>query len=165
MIFGFGKTLLAAAVLATSVMGAPHMVKAEPAAPVAQADTAELAAFKKAIRAAYDMKEKAFADNNADPIVDDFYSADVLSVDPHSTVTIGREDLRKVYEAIVPTGTVRVESVNTFVKGDAGWDWANFHVTPSDTSVEPFTFIILFLWAKENGEWICKGDMYLPGTL
>jgi ketosteroid isomerase-like protein len=53
------------------------------------------------------------------------------------------------------------------VKGDLGWDWADFHVTPEDKSQAPFTFKILFLWERRNGEWICVGDIYVmdkPGA-
>ena len=46
---------------------------------------------------------------------------------------------------------------------DAGWDWANFHVKPDEEGAEPFTFMILFLWTKEEGEWISKGDFYVTG--
>ncbi|WP_321395936.1 nuclear transport factor 2 family protein [Emcibacter sp.] len=125
----------------------------------------ELKAFEAAIKEKYDLKVKAFAENDADTIADKFYSEDVVSVDPSGKVTLGREALRKEYEHIVPTATVSIESVHTFVDGDAGWDWANFHVTPTDPNEKPFTFIILFLWAKENGEWICKGDQYVVGEL
>ena len=44
-----------------------------------------------------------------------------------------------------------------------GWDWANFHVTPAEPNEQPFTFKILFIWEKVNGEWICKGDIYVLG--
>ena len=56
---------------------------------------------------------------------------------------------------------VRIVSFDTHVNGNAGWDWADFHVTPADAKVAPFTFKILFLWEKVNGEWWCKGDMYV----
>jgi hypothetical protein len=46
------------------------------------------------------------------------------------------------------------------VNGDAGWDWANFYVTPDDPKEKPFSFKILFLWERIDGEWWCKGDFY-----
>jgi hypothetical protein len=58
-----------------------------------------------------------------------------------------------------------VESVYTFVKGDAGWDWADFHVYPTDGKTAPFTFAILFLWAHIDGQWMCKGDFFVTGSL
>jgi hypothetical protein len=60
---------------------------------------------------------------------------------------------------------VKIESVYTFVDGDAGWDWADFHVMPTDGKTAPFTFAILFLWAKEHGEWMCQGDFFLVGSM
>ena len=56
---------------------------------------------------------------------------------------------------------MRIVSFHTHVNGNAGWDWADFHVTPADKSAAPFTFKILFLWERVDGEWWCKGDMYL----
>jgi hypothetical protein len=50
------------------------------------------------------------------------------------------------------------------VNGNAGWDWADFRVTPSDPKSPPFTFAILFLWAKVDGQWMCKGDFFVNGS-
>ena len=51
------------------------------------------------------------------------------------------------------------------MNGNAGWDWADFYVTPVDATQPPFNLVILFLWSRENGEWICKGDFYTEGDL
>jgi len=59
---------------------------------------------------------------------------------------------------------VKVRSIHTWVSGNAGWDWANFYVTPKDPKDKPFSFAILFLWAREHGHWICKGDAYVKGA-
>lgn len=124
-------------------------------------------AFKQAIRAKYDMKEQAFAESDADAIVDGFYSADVISTDNEGHTHVGREELRPLYEEVTAGHNVRIESVYTHLNdaGDTGWDWANFYVTPKDpdSGEEPFSFKILFLWEKENGEWWCQGDMYVLG--
>jgi len=127
------------------------------------ADT-ELDAFKKAIRVKYDLKEQAFANNDPEPILNQFYSADVISTDFEGHTHIGTAGLRPVYEdPAVIGGKVRVESIYPHVDGNAGWDWANFFVIPADPDEKPFTFKILFLWEKINGEWWCKGDMYTFG--
>jgi hypothetical protein len=148
-----GLTLAAEAQTPASASAAKHAI-----AP----DTPELRAFKKAIRAKYDLKEKAFAQHDAETIVTRFYTADVISMGEGEGIAIGREQLRPVYEKVVKDNTVKIDSVYTFVSGDAGWDWTDFHVTPSKG--EPFTLAILFLWAKVNGEWMCKGDTYLLGS-
>jgi ketosteroid isomerase-like protein len=127
------------------------------------ADTSELADFKAAIRAKYDLKEQAFADGVAAPIVENFYSADVFSVDNEGNTHRGREELRPLYEEVSKSSNVRVESVNTKVSGDMGWDWANFYVTPKDPAEQPFSFKILFLWQRIDGQWWCAGDMYVVG--
>jgi uncharacterized protein (TIGR02246 family) len=123
-----------------------------------------LAAFKQAIRAKYDLKEKAFAAHDAETIVTKFYTDDVVSVGEGEGVFIGRDAIRPLYQEVVKNNKVKVESVRTFVKCDAGWDWADFHVYPTDGKTEPFTFAILFLWTKVNGEWMCKGDSFVKGS-
>ena len=128
------------------------------------ADSPQLAAFKKAIRAKYDLKERAFAAHDADTIVTKFYSADVISVGEGEGIFVGRDQIRPLYEEVVKDNTVRIESVHTFVDGNAGWDWADFHVTPTAAGKPPFTFAILFLWAKIGGEWMCKGDFFVNGS-
>jgi ketosteroid isomerase-like protein len=125
----------------------------------------QLAAFRKAIRAKYDLKERAFAAHDAETIVTRFYARDVISVGAGEGVFIGREQIRPLYEDVVKSNTVKIESVHTFVDGSAGWDWADFHVTPTDGKTASFTFAILFLWAKEHGEWMCKGDFFLVGSM
>lgn len=126
---------------------------------------AELAAFKKAIRAKYDLKERAFAGHDSETIVTRFYTPDVISVGEGEGVYIGRDQIRPLYQDVVKNNKVKVESVYTFVRGDAGWDWADFHVYPTDGKTAPFTFAILFLWARIDGEWMCKGDFFVNGSL
>jgi ketosteroid isomerase-like protein len=125
----------------------------------------ELAAFKKAIRAKYDLKERAFASHDAETIVTRFYSPDVISVGEGEGIYIGRDQIRPLYQDVVKSNQVKVQSIYTFVKGDAGWDWADFHVYPTDGKTKPFTFAILFLWARIEGQWMCKGDFFVTGSL
>src|SRR5262245_24952707 len=128
----------------------------------ASPDSPQLQAFKKAIRAKYAVKEKAFANHDAETIVTQFYTADVISVGEGEGIFIGRDQIRPLYEQVVKDNTVRIDSVHTFVSGDAGWDWADFHVKPAKGA--PFTFAILFLWARVDGQWMCKGDFFLSGS-
>ncbi len=119
--------------------------------------------FQKSIRAKYDMKEQAFRDNDLEPILTRFYSEDVISTDPEGHTHIGRESLRPIYQEVIAS-LVKIESFNTFVNGDAGWDWVNFHVTfPPEIDAEPFTFKMLFLWERIDGEWWSHGEMYVLG--
>lgn len=125
------------------------------------ADT-ELADFKKAIRAKYDMKEQAFANNDPKPILEKFYTADVISTGPDGFSHIGTEGIRPVYEEVI-SARVKIESFYTHVNGNLGWDWVNFHVFPAEPDAKPFTFKMLFLWEKQAGEWWSKGEMYVQG--
>lgn len=130
----------------------------------AATNEAALAEFKKAIRAKYDLKEKAFAEGDAEAIVTRFYTEDVVTAAVGDKVYRGRAEIRPVYQEHVKGNRVKVDSVNTFVAGDAGWDWADFHVQPTDAKTPPYTFAILFLWTKINGEWMCKGDYFTVGS-
>ncbi len=127
------------------------------------ADSAEMAAFKQAIRAKYDMKEKAFAEHDPETILTQFYSEDVISVGEGEHIIRGRDELRGLYTEIARTHPhrVKVVSFSTKVEGDLGWDWADFSVTPEDPSKAPFAMKILFLWERRDGEWICTGDMFV----
>lgn len=123
----------------------------------------ELAAFKAAIRAKYDMKEQAFRDNDPEPILTKFYAVDAISTDNEGVTHVGRAALRPVYEEVIGA-FVDIESFDTSVSGDAGWDWVNFHVSfPPEAEMDPFTFKMLFLWERIDGEWWSKGEMYVMG--
>lgn len=154
-----GKT----AVLPLKAAAVPTSAAAAQAA--AAKDSPQLAAFRRAIRARYDMKERAFAAHDAETIVTQFYTPDVISVGEGEGIYIGRDQIRPLYQEVVKSNRVKVDSVYTFVNGDAGWDWADFHVYPTDPKKPPFTFVILFLWAKVDGVWLCKGDFFVDGSL
>jgi hypothetical protein len=132
-------------------------------ATVTSAEDSELTEFRSQIRTLYDMKEAAFAANDPEPILTRFYHSEVISTGPDGGTHTGIEGLRPVYNEVI-AGDVRIESYSTFVKGDAGWDWVNFHVTPpAEANEDPFTFKMLFLWARENDEWRSHGEMYVTG--
>ena len=127
-------------------------------------DPAELAAFKAATRAKYDMKEAAFKANDVEPIINHFYSDRVISVDSEGAVHRGRAGIRPVYEQVIGS-FVAIESYESFVNGNAGWDWVNFHVSfPPEAEMDPFSFKMLFLWENIEGEWWSHGEMYVPGA-
>jgi len=121
--------LIVTLLLGTLLYASPKLVlTAEPpaASSTATADSPELAAFKKAIRAKYDMKEKAFAAHDAATIVTKFYAEDARSVGEGYGVFKGRAQLWPLYEQAVKELRVKVTSRYSVVKGDAGWDWEDY---------------------------------------
>lgn len=156
---GFLKTFAALLFMSvgTSVVLASSMEDAS-------AHSAALEAFKVAIRAKYDMKEAAFKANDVEPIINHFYSDRVISVDSEGAVHRGRAGIRPVYEQVIGS-FVAIESYESFVNGNAGWDWVNFHVSfPPEAEMDPFSFKMLFLWENIEGEWWSHGEMYVPGA-
>jgi len=146
---------------------AASLAYAGPTTSAGEAHVAELAAFKQAIRNLYDLKEKAWAAGDAESIVTRFYAPDVVSAGEGEAAMVGRAEFRKAYQQFVKDVTsVRIESVRTVVNGSAGWDWANFYHTPKPDKVKeypPSPIRIVFLWSKENGQWLCKGEMFVSG--
>jgi len=144
---------------------------AQGAAPASQESSqAQIEQFKHAIRTLYDLKEKAWAAGDAESIVTKFYSADAISAgegDPQTMV--GRAQFRKAYQQYLKdVPSIRIESVSSYVNGNAGWDWANFYSDPkSDKKAmyPPSPIRIVFLWSKVHGQWICKGDIFVNGKL
>ena len=131
---------------------------------VTSVNSEALVAFKLATRAKYDMKEAAFKANDVEPIINHFYSDRVISVDSEGAVHRGRAGIRPVYEQVIGS-FVAIESYESFVNGNAGWDWVNFHVSfPPEAEMDPFSFKMLFLWENIEGEWWSHGEMYVPGA-
>jgi ketosteroid isomerase-like protein len=162
VLVGLVACLCVARVIAAPPSGVPLSEAAAKAA--ASPQSPELAAFKKAIRARYAIKEKAFAEHDAETIVTQFYTPDVISVGEGEGIFIGRDQIRPLYQEVVKDNQVKIDSVHTFVNGNAGWDWADFHVMPTDGKTKSFTFAILFLWTRIDGAWMCKGDFFVRGS-
>ena len=126
-------------------------------------DHAEMESFRHATRSLYNLKERAFAEADAEIIVSQFYAEDAVTVGPDGKATEGRVALREMYQRMVLNKKVRIESWHSYVHGDAGWDWTNFHVMPNDPARAPSVSVILFLWTRTEQGWICGGDMFVPG--
>ncbi|MDE2371937.1 MAG: DUF4440 domain-containing protein [Burkholderiales bacterium] len=132
-------------------------------------DAAAFAAFKQAIRAQYDLKEKAWAAGDYEGLVKGFYAptAFTASEGDADEFIIGRARFLEIYKTYVADVTrVRIESVHTYVHGDMGWDWTNFYadVKPEkQKDYPPSPVRILFTWEKIDGRWMCTGDVVLLG--
>ena len=161
-------------ILTVLVACAVPCVSAMPAADKTPADQATsspaLQAFKKAIRAKYDLKERAWAAQDADGLVKGFYSPHAFSAAEGEPTffAMGRPQFLELYKTFVADTTkVRIESVHTYVNGNMGWDWTNFYADVKPEKVKdypPSPVRILFVWEKINGQWLCSGDVVLLGT-
>lgn len=157
--------LLASAMLGLSASAVPA-VAAGPAQAVGdlpKAAPADLADFRRQVDALYRIKEEAFAKDDADTIVDRFYARDAITFGPEGKPTIGRDAFRAEYQQVVKIANVKVEPVATHVGKDAAWEWVNFRAFPKDKAQKPFTFIMLFVFAKKDGQWVSGGDAYTIG--
>jgi len=129
-----------------------------------------LQAFRKAIRAKYDLKERAWAAQDADGLVKGFYSPDAFSAAEGEPTFFarGRTQFLELYKTFVADTTkVRIESVHTHVNGNMGWDWTNFYADVKPEKVKdypPSPVRILFVWERINGQWFCAGDVVLLGV-
>ncbi|KQX19219.1 MULTISPECIES: YybH family protein [unclassified Sphingomonas] len=159
--------LLASALLGLSTMtAAPAVMAAAPAEAVGglpKASPGEAADFRRQVDALYRMKEDAFAREDADAIVDRFYARDAITFGPEGKPVIGRDAFRDEYRSVVKVANVKVEPFASHVGKDAAWEWVNFRAFPKDKAQKPFTFIMLFVFAKKDGRWISGGDAYTVG--
>lgn len=73
------------------------------------------------------------------------------------------DDFRADHRKVVKIANVRANPVYTHVATDAAWEWVNFRATPKDASQRPFTFTMLFVFAKKDGKWVSGGDAYAVG--
>ena len=158
-------SLLASAMLGAATLATPA-VAAAPAAVVGdlpKASPADMAEFRRQVDALYRLKEAAFVKEDADTIVDRFYTRDAIAFGPEGKPVIGREASREEYRNVVKIATVKVEPVAAHVGQDAAWEWVNFRAFPKDKTQKPFTFIMLFVFAKKGGQWVSGGDAYTLG--
>ena len=158
-------SLLASAMLGLSNL-APPAIAAAPAAVVGDlplTSPAGVADFRRQVDALYRLKEEAFLKEDADTIVDRFYTRDAIAFGPEGKPVIGREASREEYRNVVKIANVKVEPVAAHVGQDAAWEWVNFRAFPKDKAQKPFTFIMLFVFAKKDGQWVSGGDAYTVG--
>jgi ketosteroid isomerase-like protein len=160
------------ALLASALLGLSTLMAATPAAAAApagavgdlpKASPGEVAEFRRQVDALYRMKEEAFAREDADAIVDRFYARDAITFGPEGKPVIGRDAFRDEYRDVVKVANVKVEPFAGHVGKDAAWEWVNFRAFPRDRTQKPFTFIMLFVFAKKDGQWVSGGDAYTVG--
>lgn len=151
----------------SALLGLTAVSPAQAAAPafgdMPKASASDLADFRRQVDALYRMKEGAFAREDADAIVDRFYARDAIAFGPDGKPAMGREAFREEYRNVVKIATVKVEPVAAHVGKDAAWEWVNFRAFPKDKAQKPFTFIMLFVFAKKDGQWVSGGDAYTSG--
>ena len=158
------------ALLAGAALGVSAMPESTAASNDKSSSTPSLQAFRKAIRAKYDLKERAWAAQDADGLVKGFYSPHAFTAAEGEPkfFAMGRAQFLDLYKTFVADTTkVRIESVHTYVNGNMGWDWTNFYADVKPEKVKdypPSPVRILFVWEKINGQWFCSGDVVLLGT-
>lgn len=164
-------TLLLPALLSVTAFSATAASEPGQAAATAKpaAATPALRDFQNAIRARYDLKERAWAARDSEGLVKGFYAPQAFAAaegEPKFFAQ-GRTQFLDMYKTYVADTTkVRIESVHTYVNGNMGWDWTNFYaeVKPEKAKDYPPSPVrILFVWERINGQWFCSGDVVLLG--
>lgn len=117
-------------------------------------DELETAAFRKAIAIKYALHVEAFENCDPEPILTQFFTRDALWEYAGYPRQTGRQALRELFETVIHADTVTVRSIQSFVQGDAGWDYADYFVTPRDTRTPPWVFRQIFCWVRLDGDWL-----------
>lgn len=122
--------------------------------------------FKRTISAKYEILVKAFATNNAKLISEQFFTPEALAVGEGEETAIGNSQIENLYSEFVGVYQYAAKSFKTTVQGDFGWDFADVLLTPVDKQADdhPHPYKVLYIWSKEGGEWLCKGQMYVEGS-
>ncbi len=129
-------------------------------------NSSEILAFRTAIDAKYSLHIKAFENGDPEPILQHFFTEDALWEYAGYPRHIGRAQLRTLFEAVIRVDLVAVRSIQSFVSGDCGWDYADYPVTPRDSSKAPWVFRQMFYWVRRDGDWkvnACIGFTLPPG--
>ncbi|WP_432474738.1 hypothetical protein [Amphritea sp. HPY] len=144
------KRFITNAVFTTGIMLAPFSAIA--------ADITDTLAAK------YKLSEQAFADNNTQVLLNEFYASDVYVVGEGSAPLSGHEQLAPVLKELVEGATkIELTPERTNHKGkDTVYDFVNYRVFPSDGS-EDFNVRSLLVWQKIKGDWRVIADMYTFG--
>ncbi len=157
------KILMASFALALCATVTPALANEAPIGNLPTPDKSVADDFRTQVDALYRMKEKAFAAQDADKVVEHFYSADAVAFGPEGKPVIGRDAFRADYKNVVKIAEVKVEPISNHIGTDAAWEWVNFRAFPRDKAQKPFTFIMLFVFAKKDGKWVSGGDAYTVG--
>lgn len=116
------------------------------------------------IAAKYQLSERAFADNNVQVLLDQFYATDVYVVGEGSAPLNGHEQLAPVLKQLVE-GAQKIELTSqraNHKSADTVYDFVNYRVFPSDGSAD-FNVRSLLVWKKTQGDWRVTADMYTFG--
>lgn len=116
------------------------------------------------LAAKYKLSEQAFADNNVQLLLNEFYASDVYVVGEGSAPLSGHEQLSPVLKELVE-GASKIELTpeRTNHQGnDTVYDFVNYRVYPADGS-EDFNVRSLLVWQKIKGDWRVTADMYTFG--
>lgn len=113
----------------------------------------EMAAFRVAIDAKYALHVQAFEDGDPEPILTRFFTEDALWEYAGYPRRVGRTQLRELFDAVIRADRVAVHPIRSFVRGDCGWDYADYTVTPRDPSRTSWVFRQMFYWVRCDGDW------------
>jgi hypothetical protein len=120
--------------------------------------------FRNAIAAKYAVLTEGFAKNDSGIVANDFFTPDAWSVGEGEETAIKADKIAQLYADFVGAYTFEAKSVSAYRVGNAGWDYAEVTLVSTDGQNEVHPYKVLYVWEKVNGEWCCKGQMYVEGS-
>jgi uncharacterized protein (TIGR02246 family) len=117
-----------------------------------------IADFQAAVAAKYALHEQAFADHDAAPIADAFYSDDADWAFQGYAGIKGRDAIRAFYDGVVTQAAVAIEPIDAAVDGDGGWSLCDYHVRVGSEGAgeQAWTYRTVYVWRKTGDDWLVR---------
>lgn len=115
-----------------------------------------------AIAAKHALMRQAFAQGNADAIVNDYYTKDAWVFGDGDQTWKGSQAIHELYAGIVGKYTWTTKTEQIVPIGDGALEYLIGAIHPID-GAEATVYKILFGWVKVGENWLCNTQMFAFG--